>query len=205
MTGAITYLSKQINDIIMGLNKYIYCDSIETSRLISRKVTEADIEIWKTFFDDKTACAFFPTNGVFDPLARATDWITKQLDRYQSGRFGLHAIIDKNSGAFLGQCGLLLQDINQQKEVEVGYSFFPRYWGQGYATEAAGAFRDFAFENEITDDITSIIHIDNVKSQQVALRNGLTRGEQVFWLGMDVYIYRMNRHVWQQQKINSGI
>lgn len=183
----------------MSIGTYQYCDSIETPRLISRKVTEADIETWRTFFEDKTACHFFPANGVEDPLLRATDWIKRQLDRYETQRYGLHAIIDKNSGAFLGQCGLLLQEIDDRKEIEVGYSFFPKYWGNGYATEAAQAFRNFAFEKDITNDITSIIHIDNVNSQRVALRNGLTRGKEVFWMGMNVYIYRMNREEWLHQ------
>lgn len=175
------------------MKNYLYPASFESERLTTRLLTLDDVPAWAEFFEDSEATAFFQT---FLPKTSATEqarfWIEKQLARYAERRFGLHALIDKKTGAFVGQCGLLAQDVNGQPETEVGYSILPRYWGQGYAAEAAKLFFDHAFTVLQEPYVVSIIDKANLKSQRVAEKNGLYRWREAEWGGMDVWLYRID-------------
>jgi ribosomal-protein-alanine N-acetyltransferase len=172
---------------------YIYQDNLESDRLLTRKLAIDDSETWSDFFRDREAIEFLPNAGVISVDERAKLWIDKQLKRYADNQFGLQALIDKKTNQFIGQCGLLKQTVDERAEIEVGYHIFKKCWGQGYAPEAARLFIDYAFQNEITNSVISIIHVNNIKSQKVAHKNGLTREKQTIWMGLDVFIYRINK------------
>jgi RimJ/RimL family protein N-acetyltransferase len=65
-----------------------------------------------------------------------------------------------------------------------------KHWGKGYASEAAQLFKNYGFQNKLSESIISIIHIDNIPSQQVAIRNGMTKEKQSKWNDLDVFIFR---------------
>jgi RimJ/RimL family protein N-acetyltransferase len=146
---------------------------------------------WLDFFKDPEAIELFPDFGLKTIEERAQHWIDRQLMRYREHRYGLQILIDKKSGAAVGQCGLMLQEVDGEQELEVGYHIFKKYWGQGYAPEAARLFLDFAFEHGLADSVISIIDVRNDKSMRVAEKNGLRREKQTKWLDLDVYIYRI--------------
>jgi len=125
------------------MDNYIYQDNLQTERLYTRFITIEDIDIWTTFFDEPECCKFFPTFGLPNARARAEHWINKGLTRYEQKTFGLQALINKETNEFIGQCGLLLQEVDGIKELEVGYSLLRKHWGKGYATEAASTFKNF--------------------------------------------------------------
>ncbi|MBA3663946.1 MAG: GNAT family N-acetyltransferase [Bacteroidetes bacterium] len=170
---------------------YTYNDHLQSNRLSTRFLTAEDTEAWSHFFKDQEAVQYFPDLGISDPAERATHWIQKQLGRYHEKRFGLQALIDKKTNEFVGQCGLLLQEVDEITEVEVGYHIFKKYWGQGYAPEAAKLFLNYAFQNKFTESVISIIDIRNTKSQRVAEKNNLAREKQTRWNNLDVFIYRI--------------
>jgi len=173
---------------------YKYQDKLETQRIATRYLTASDIETWSHFFEDNDAVEFLPTMGLTSNLEKATHMLTKQFERYKDNRYGHQAIIDKKTNCFVGICGLLMQDVDGQIEVEVGYHIFKKYWGQGYAPEAAKLFIDYAFDNNIVTSIISVIDIDNIKSQRVAEKNGLTIEKQIKYSdNEDVYIYRLRK------------
>jgi len=172
---------------------YFYTDNLQSQRLVTRKITLNDIEEWSEFFKDKDAVKFLPNPDINSTIERSAFWINKQLKRYQDNTYGLQALIDKETNQFVGQCGLLGQTIDGKEEIEIGYHIFKKHWGKGYAPEAAKLFIDYSFNNNITDSVISIIHIDNIKSQRVAEKNGLTREKQVKWSNLDVFIYRIKK------------
>ena len=69
------------------------------------------------------------------------------------------------------------------------YHIFKRYWALGYAPEAARLFINFAFENELTDSIISIIHVNNLRSQRLAEKNDLVCEKQANWLDFWMFIF----------------
>ncbi len=177
-----------------------YTDGIETPRLISRFLIPTDATPWTSFFTDPINCTFI---NIIDPSAPAVErahiMIDFTLKRYQENRLGLQALIEKESGELIGMCGLLTQDVNGIPEVEVGYHLLRKYWGKGYALEAAQAFRDYGFNNNFAPSIVSIIHPLNFLSKKVALRNGMTLTETgASWRDHEVDIFRITRKEWEQ-------
>lgn len=172
---------------------YTYADNLESTRLRTRFLTLDDISAWAKFFEDKEAVEFLPNFGFTTTEERAKHWIEKQLGRYADKRYGLQALIDKNTNEFIGQCGLLAQEVDGEQKVEVGYHIFKKHWGKGYAPEAAKLFIDYGFNNNQANSIISIIDIENIKSQKVALKNRLRKVKQTKWSGLDVFIFQIEK------------
>lgn len=81
----------------------------------------------------------------------------------------------KESEIMIGQCGLTMQPWKQEQVLEIGYLFERAYWHNGYATEAAVACKNYAFERLNAAQVCSIIRDTNYASQKVAMRNGMTK------------------------------
>jgi RimJ/RimL family protein N-acetyltransferase len=180
---------------------YKYTDGLETDRLITRYLTLDDAPVWKPFYEHPEATLYVPNRGDLYGEDRARSVIEFQLARYAESRYGMQALIEKSSGEQVGMCGLLTQDLDGVKELEVGYHLLPKYWGNGFAIEAARMFKDYGFENDLAPTIVSVIHPENINSQKVAMRNGLTNtGVRVHFLDMDFEIHRITRDEWLAQR-----
>ncbi|MDE5422478.1 GNAT family N-acetyltransferase [Ancylomarina sp. DW003] len=175
----------------------MYLDGSETKRLLIRKLEVSDIPIWESFFENNPFLPFLGLDLSLDIKAQSKDWIERQLWRYENNKYGHHALIDKQTNKFIGQCGLLTQEIDNKIETEIGYHIIPEYWGKGYATEAARKFRDYAFENNLCNSLVSIIDVRNIVSQKVAEKNGMKRTKQLKYFNLDVYIYRIEREEYE--------
>jgi ribosomal-protein-alanine N-acetyltransferase len=170
---------------------YLYEDHLESARLKTRFLTPSDAPVWSEFMNDKVATELFPASFFSLDKDPAEAWVEAQINRYNSFRYGLQAILHKQSGEFLGMCGLLLQEVDGEKEIEVGYHFLRKHWGNGYAPEAAKLFLEYAFEHNLASSVISIIDVRNLKSQRVAEKNMLQREKTTRWREMDAYIYRI--------------
>jgi RimJ/RimL family protein N-acetyltransferase len=69
----------------------------------------------------------------------------------------------------------------------------PQFWQQGFAIEAAQKCKEFAFEHHFADSLISIIHVDNVPSQKVALKNGMHLQKTTSYKDNPVHIFRVDR------------
>ena len=159
---------------------------IETTRLSLREFTPDDYDALCLMLRD--AETMYAYEHAFSE-AESHAWLQNQLNRYAKYGFGLWAVILKESGELIGQCGLTMQDAAEFGEVvEVGYIFRMDYWHGGYASEAAVACRDYAFEKLCVPEVFSIIRVGNTASENVARRNGMTpRGALMkHYYGMDM-------------------
>ncbi len=182
-----------------------YTDCLQSPRLITRFVTQDDVPVWLEYCKDPVATKFTALPGK-TPEELAQFFIERTMQRYAEGRYGLQALISKESGEFVGQCGLLLQNVNGVDEVEIGYHLLPRFWGKGYASEAAQLFRDYGFENNVAASIISIIDPGNAASQKVAERNGMTLVmKNVFFHDTHYNIFRITRKEWELLKRNEAL
>lgn len=163
-------------------------DQLETERLTFRRLVEADKEIWMEFCNTAEALTFLCFE-VGDPKALDA-WFEKQWGRYQDTNSGLCAMIHKDTGELIGQCGLLKQEIDGQTEWEVGYHVIPKFWKKGYGSEAAIGVKEMGFRNQVAPYIISTIHVDNVASQIVARRNGMKIWKQTTFMDLPVQIWR---------------
>jgi len=170
---------------------YNYQDNLQSERLTTRFLTKDDVKIWSEFLCDNECIQFFPNFGTKTCEERAEFWIDKQLSRYKENRYGLQALIHKETGEFIGQCGLLTQDVDGIIELEVGYHIFKQHWGKGYASEGSQLLKKYAFDNNLCLSLVSIIHVDNARSQKVAEKNGMKRDKRVDFFDTDHYVYRI--------------
>ena len=145
---------------------------IETQRLQLREMTPADRSALCRILQDSEV--MYAYNGPFSD-EEVDEWLERQLARYRQYGYGLWAVVLKATGEMIGQCGLTLQQWNGREMLEAGYLFQRSHWHQGYATEAARACTDYAFGTLNSPLVCSIIRDNNLPSQQVALRNGMTR------------------------------
>jgi len=106
--------------------------------------------------------------------AEVDAWIASQFHRYDEVGYGLWAVVLRETGEVIGQCGLTWQDIDGSQRLEVGYLFNRRFWHQGFALEAARACRDLAFRELGADEVYAKIRDTNLASMNVAIRLGMT-------------------------------
>ena len=166
----------------------------ESARLKYRSLRDSDIEKWSSFFVNNPSDRFIGASHLgSSPIEKATAWIEKQLERKAFGQYGQLAIIEKSSGDFIGLGGIIEREMKPGVDFEITYSFFPDYWGKGYATELAVHFKDFAFNNIETLSVISMIHKDNLASINVAKKNGMTFASKTSFLNMPILIYRVFR------------
>jgi [ribosomal protein S5]-alanine N-acetyltransferase len=177
----------------------LYLENHTSQRLRFRRLNDGDVKYHWEFLNQPEAIRYLFIDVTLEEYC--TRWFERQYNRYKTGRMGLCAIELKASGEFVGQCGLLPQVVDEQEELEIGYHFLPCYWGNGYATEAARACKDFAFSNHLAESIISLIHIDNVRSQKVALRNGMKVDKRSLFHTLPVDIYRITRAEWEKEKV----
>jgi len=93
----------------------------------------------------------------------------------------------------IGDCGIIRQHVENEFLYEIGYHLRRDHWGQGFATEAATACRDWAFANLKTDRLISLIRPENLPSRRVAERNGMVVWKEINWRGLRHHVYAINR------------
>ena len=163
---------------------------ITTERLWLREILPADVDGLLEIWADPIAMQWFPKTLTREELQAL---LARNQKRYEQYGHGLWAVLSKADQQLLGDCGLVRWDIDGVDELEVGYHFKRKHWGQGYATEAARACMDYAFRQLGTKRIISMIRPENLPSRRVAERNGLQIEKEVFWRGYQHYVYALER------------
>ncbi len=170
---------------------------LQSERLVFRNLIERDFDTWLDFFKDPLWNRYWLVKEM-TPEEHCQRWFDKNFYRYENGLGGMNVLIDKASSAFIGQCGLLVQTVDGREELEVAYSIMIPHWNNGYATEAAKKCIDIAFQNHWCDSLISIIHINNLESQRVATKNGLTWDGRTIYDNNPVNIFRIEMNPWQK-------
>ena len=145
---------------------------LETERLIlSHQVLEDLDDLWALYCD--------PEITKYIPDApRSREEAKEELEWHMHGhprnpQLGLWATIHKETGKFIGRCGLLPWNIDRRDEVEVAYTIARNFRGKGLATEAARAILNYGFESLNLTRLICLIDPENVASQKVAEKIGM--------------------------------
>ncbi len=165
----------------------------ESQRLLFRKFTPADISDWTPFFINNDRLHFLGIDVNKTPKALATGWINKQFERYETEQLGHLAIVEKASNTFIGSGGIVPRTLDDKPVFEIAYSLLPKFWGNGFATEAAQQLKSFGFNKPIANQLVSIIHKDNLASTKVAKKNGMKPLYETIFIGMEVIIFGVDR------------
>lgn len=165
-------------------------DGKETERLLFRKLKPSDFDIWLPFHEDKRTSEFWSGLPQEPKIACQQDF-DRSLHRYDNALGGKQALILKKTNEFIGLAGLLVQEVHGKQELEIAYSVLPKFWGNGYASEAAQKCKAHAIKNKLASSLISIIHIDNTPSQRVAIQNGMQIDTTTTYHNNPVHIFRI--------------
>jgi len=192
---------------------------LETPRLLLREFVPEDADALARVLSDPETMRHYPAPC---DRAGVEQWIERNRQRYQEDGAGLWAMVLKSNlcgagaparagsdfgtgtraGApaphlqdfeLIGDCGIILQHVEGEPLCEIGYHLRRDCWGQGLATEAAIACREWAFAHLPVDRVISLIRPANVPSQRVAERNGMKVWKEVHWRGLLHYVYSVER------------
>lgn len=177
--------------------KYLLTEQ-ETERLSFRLLQEDDFDSWMHLFKDESVARFLGLDPSLSKRELCQHWFDKVFHRYENDLGGMNVLIDKKTAQFIGQTGLLVQSFEEGDRLEVGYSILPAYWGQGYASEASQKCRDYAFENNFAEELISVVHVDNIASEKVALKNGMQLEKHLEnFMDMPVNIFKIRKEEWE--------
>ena len=143
-------------------------------------------------FTTKNIAKYLDLDPKLSESELCSKWFEKAFHRYENNLGGMNALIDKKTNKLVGQCGLLVQTIENIERLEIGYSILPKFRNLGFASEAARKCKNYAFENNFANSLISMIHIDNLSSEKVALKNGMTFEKKIKAFN----IFRIDKENW---------
>ena len=150
---------------------------LETERLIIREWEARDYAPYASFVADPDVRRYFQS-----VLSREESdvLVNKYVEYYRRDGFGLLAVERKSDGALVGDVGIIpiVMPIRGTPPVEIGWLLGRQFWGQGYATEAARAWLDHAFNVLKLSEVAAWTAVGNLASQRVMQKIGMTRDPQ---------------------------
>lgn len=141
---------------------------LETDRLILRPITLDDAtDLFEYASDPENTKMTFPTHKSIGE----TEWVIANL--FMSAPLGNFAIELKENGKMIGTCDLRVNE--GEKSAELAYAINKKYWGQGYAPEAANKLVELAFDTLKIERLWAKFASGNPASGRVMEKIGMTQ------------------------------
>jgi len=175
---------------------------IETAHLVLREWRDEDLEPMARIDRDPTVTRYL-RNPPATPFTRreTEELVTRIRAHWEEHRFGLYAVVEKETEEFIGFIGLAIPAFLPQilPAVEVGWRLDPAFWGRGLATEGARACLPVAFVDLRLHDVVSIGHAENAASIRVMEKLGMRHDRDAVHpaQGWPLRIFRLSRTEWQ--------
>jgi RimJ/RimL family protein N-acetyltransferase len=143
---------------------------IETERLYLRELLIDDKKELIKVLSDSESMKFYP-----HPFSEedVENWIQWNIKNYKKYKHGLWAVILKEGESFIGDCGITMQNIENEIVPEIGFHIIKEYCNKGFATEAALACKEYAFKVLNYPKVFSYTTLPNIPSQKVAKKIGM--------------------------------
>ncbi len=164
-----------------------------------RALTLDDLDDIARFVADPETMRYIGAGGARtrEQARESLEWMIETFERQGFGHFGVER---KEDGAFVGRAGLNVWDPSDWSitrmdeaegpiEIEIAYLFGREYWGQGFATEAATAVRDWALGELGLERLIALIYPDNVRSIGVATKLGMKLAGEASMAGKQLLVY----------------
>lgn len=175
-----------------------YYNGITTPRFWLRKLSEADIEDWCSFFVDNPYLQYLGIELNKSDYAKSEEWIEVQTRRYAQNAYGQLAIISKNTGELVGTVGFNVKDWCKTGELVKTTAIKPPYWRQGIGREASIALINAAFEQEWAHKIYGIRGSRNERSRQFTHSMGFRDVDSWDEEHRTVVLYQLTKKTWKQ-------
>ena len=167
---------------------------LETPRLVLREYTPTDVDALEVILGDPVTMQYYPAPF---PRGEVEAWIRRNLARYRDYGFGLWAMLLKDSGELIGDCGCLVRELPElggNAEFELGWHVRRELWGRGYATEAAQHSIEYAFSKLGAERIIALVRPENKSSCRVAEKSGMKCERVIFWRNYDHCVYAKQKN-----------
>lgn len=160
--------------------------TLETPRLTLRPFTLDDADPLHRLMDDPEVMRYFPST---DPPGReqVERLVLSQLAHWEKHDYGWWAVELREKAGLIGWSGL--QYLPETKETEIAYFLGKTFWGRGLATEGAQEGLGYGFETLQLAQVVALVHPENLASQQVIQKLGLSLTGPVHYFGMDLNHY----------------
>ena len=170
---------------------------IETERLILRDLLPSDDEGMFMLDSDPEVHKYVGGKPVqsIEQCRKVIEIIRQQ---YETNGIGRWAVVEKETGTFVGWSGLKLmtEPINGRNNyLDLGYRFIKQYWGKGFATETAIAAAAYAWDVLKAQELCGIVHIHNIASRKTLERAGLKYVENFEFEGEPYEWYEAKRQL----------
>ncbi|KAA5532545.1 GNAT family N-acetyltransferase [Taibaiella lutea] len=168
---------------------------VETERLIMREMLPTDDAGMFQLDSDPDVHLYIGRKPV-QYIEQSREVIEIVRKQYEINGIGRWAVIEKETGAFIGWSGLKLitEPINGRKNhLDLGYRFIKQYWGKGYAKETAIASAAYAWDVLNAKELCGIVHIHNIASRKTLQSVGLRYVENFDYDGSPYEWYEMKR------------
>ncbi len=178
--------------------KYYEKRILETNRLILREMNNGDYKELQAVISDPETMKYYKEPYNEAGVQKWIDWCTAS---YAKRGFGLWAVIFKETGEMIGDCGISMQTIDDELKPEIGYHLNKKYHRQGIGKEMTQAVRDYFFTHFNYDEVYSYMDVDNLPSYKTAEANGMTYlHDYVTADGERCKVYRITRSEWERIK-----
>lgn len=151
---------------------------LETERLVIRNWEERDRDLFYEINSDDEVMRFFPFRRTRE---MADAFFDKLRNTIEEEKIGFAALELKDTDETIGFAGLHADDVVPTlppRTVEIGWRLARRFWGRGYASEAARELLRFGFEEMGLGRIVSYAVRDNDRSTAVMRRVGMRRAAE---------------------------
>lgn len=146
---------------------------LETERLILRAWTHDDAQRLFEICGDAEVMKYIGTRKPYKTIEQAREFLIWATDYQAENNFCRWAVLEKTSGEILGSCGFARP--HGTVEIELGYLFDRKFWGKGFATEAAKNCLNYGFDELGFDEVIAITDLENVASQKVLEKIGFVQ------------------------------
>lgn len=182
----------------------------ESSRLIFAPLSEDDLDLAVEQWTDPEVVRYVADRTYSE--AELREDMPKFIRRCGNGCIGVWRLTEKATGEKLGTAillpipielddtdwDLLIGDDIPDGDIEVGYILKRSAWGKGFATEACARMLRFAFEKTPLTKIVACTAPDNVVSQRVLVKCGMTPRGMIRAYQADVPGFCMTREDWRR-------
>lgn len=170
--------------------------------MILRPWQPSDARLMVELFADPLVTAF-PWGRPLRP-SEAVAMLARWVDHWETQGFGPWAVTMKDSGVLAGTAGLSVPTFLPEvlPAVELGWRFFPGYWGRGLATEAARTGLATAFDDLSLDRVVSVAQPGNLASCRLAERLGMKVQRRCMHpeLHLPLVVYEVTAEVWRRSE-----
>jgi [ribosomal protein S5]-alanine N-acetyltransferase len=145
---------------------------LETERLRIRPLEASDLDAFHGVFGNAEVMRWIP-DGPSQDIEQSRARLTALIEQQQASGFSLWAVIERSSGEYVGDCGLMPLE-GTGPEIELAYHLDRSRWGRGYVSEAAAECIRYGLDDLNLDEIIAVTHPDHFTSRRILEKIGMT-------------------------------